>query len=92
MSVHIMKLNSFLKPLILSTTNQELPFALSLSTEFNFESLNEWGTHQKNTWINSNFGTLDAAQSFLPIKETMEFSSLEQSLTLVSNKEVSSSL
>jgi hypothetical protein len=49
---------------LIYSKNQELPFALSLSTERNFKSINEWGVHQKKSWISSNFGTLDAAQSF----------------------------
>ena len=49
---------------LITNEDEDFPFALSLSTEFNFQSLEDWAAHQKNTWNNSEVGALLAADSF----------------------------
>ena len=57
--------NSFPQATYLITNEgEDFPFALSLSTEFNFHSLEDWAAHQKNVWNNSEVGALLAADSF----------------------------
>ena len=52
---------------LITNEGEDFPFALSLSTEFNFQSLEDWAAHQKNTWNNSETGALLAAGSFSTI-------------------------
>jgi hypothetical protein len=49
---------------LIRSEGEDFPFALSLSTEFDFPSLEDWAAHQKNTWNNSEVGALLAADSF----------------------------
>ncbi len=49
---------------LITNEDEDFPFALSLNSEFNFQSLEDWAAHQKNTWNNSEVGALLAADSF----------------------------